>query len=244
MARLRQIKEFPRKIDGRVKETCYSFVLYPDSDAYNYSECIEWIKNNTTFYVIAEHNRDIDENGEYINKPHTHIYIQFNNPRYADNLADTLGINYEGIEFIKPKTEKGIIKYFTHTDKKSKEKEKIKYDWKEFITNRKLDKYFQIEEKEELTESEKISMLRNFILSFDGIIDGDDVNEYAINNGLWSEWRRSRNCLMDTIKKHNHWVQCYGEEEYEYQQFQKYKQIYKETNGVPVGFYRADNEPF
>lgn len=242
MGRAREYTEFPRKKDGRVKETNYSFVLYSSSESYDYESNLEWIRNNSSFYVFAIHDKDTDEDG-VIKESHTHVFVRFANPRYADKLAEQLGINYEAIEFVKPDTEKVIIRYFAHVTKKAKEEKKHKYEWKEFESNKDLSKYFP-SETDTMSESEKIKMLRDFIKSYDGIIDGDDVNEYALENGLWSEWRRSRNCLMDTIRKHNHWVQMYGEEQFEYQQFLKYKEMHKEVFGCPVGFRRADNEPF
>lgn len=240
MGRSREYTEFPRKKDGRVKETNYSFVLYPNSESYNYENNLEWLRNNSSFYVYAVHNQDTDEDG-VIKDSHTHVFVRFSNPRYADKLAEQLGINYEALEFIKPDTEKGIIRYFAHVTKKAKEEKKHEYNWKEFESNKDLSKYFP-SDTDKMSESQKIRMIRDFIRNYDGIIDGAIVNDFALDNNLWSEWRRSKNCLLDYIREHNHYVQLNGEEHFEYEQFLKYKKMYQEANGCPVGFSTIGNK--
>lgn len=243
MGRTRKNGTEARKQDGRVKETQYAFTIYPDSTSYNCQDVITYLKDKAKYYCFAIHDRDfLNKEEGLLKKTHIHVFVQFANPRYADNLAETLGLNLNDIEYVKSKI--AVLKYYTHKTKEAKTDGKTEYEWSSFDTNILEEDVFTQNQNKELTEIEKIKKIREYIKHFDGLINVSDVSDYCVENGLWSEWRRNQAILRAEIKERNHDFAQYDCNKYEYEQFLRYKKLFEEANGAPVGFYRADNVPF
>lgn len=92
---------------------------------------IEEFLNKTNGDIIAfiiNHDKDFDKNGELL-ETHTHIYLEYTNPRKISTVANLLQVETNFIEVIRNK--KGYLRYLTHMD----EKEKHVYDASEVYTN-------------------------------------------------------------------------------------------------------------
>ena len=96
--------------------------LKPVWDAQKINEFLNKTRGDITVFII---NHDKDENVE----PHTHIYLEYSNPRKVSTVANLLEVETNFIEVIRNK--KGYLRYLTHMD----EKEKHVYDASEVYTN-------------------------------------------------------------------------------------------------------------
>lgn len=84
--------------------------------------------NGDITVFIINHDKDINENGELL-EPHTHIYLEYSNPRKISTVANLLEVETNFIEIVRNK--KGYLRYLTHLD----EKEKHIYEAEEVYTN-------------------------------------------------------------------------------------------------------------
>jgi len=70
---------------------------------------------------IINHDKDTNEHGEVV-EPHTHIYLEYVNPRKVSTVANLLEVEPNFIEIIRNK--KGYLRYLTHMDQKDKHRYK------------------------------------------------------------------------------------------------------------------------
>lgn len=105
---------FPKE-DERYRT--FIFVLYKDSESYDYDEVINTIKGWCKYYAYIEHKAEKNET-----KDHTHVIIHFDNPRYAEGVSKKLGISVNYLQI--PLSTRGCIRYLTHIDYE----DKIQYD--------------------------------------------------------------------------------------------------------------------
>lgn len=84
-------------------------------------------KGDIMVYLI-NHDKDLNEQGEPA-ETHTHIYMEYVNPRKISTVANLLGVEANFVEVIRNK--KGYLRYLTHKD----EEEKHKYSDDEVYTN-------------------------------------------------------------------------------------------------------------
>ena len=77
---------------------------------------------------IINHDKDTNEDGEVV-EPHTHIYLEYVNPRKVSTVANLLEVESNFIEIIRNK--KGYLRYLTHMD----QKDKHRYNANEVYTN-------------------------------------------------------------------------------------------------------------
>lgn len=105
---------FPKE-DERYRT--YIFVLYKDSESYDYDEVINILKGYCKYYAYIEHKAEKNET-----KDHTHVIIHFDNPKYADTVSKKLNLPSNYLQI--PLSTRGCIRYLTHIDYP----EKIQYD--------------------------------------------------------------------------------------------------------------------
>lgn len=102
--------------------------------AWSSERIVDWLaehKGAFNAYVI-NHDRDVNEDGEIV-EPHTHFYIEYDNPRKVSTVANLLGVESNFIEIVRNK--KGMLRYLTHKDQETK----AKYDDEEVYTNADID---------------------------------------------------------------------------------------------------------
>lgn len=90
-------------------------------------EFLNRTRGDIVVYII-NHNQDTNELGERV-EAHTHIYLEYVNPRKLTTVANLLGVETNFIEIIRNK--KGYLRYLTHLD----EEDKHRYEASEVYTN-------------------------------------------------------------------------------------------------------------
>lgn len=101
--------------------------LKPAWDEKQIQEFLNRTKGDIVVYLI-NHDKDLNEQGEKV-EVHTHIYLEYTNPRKISTVANLLGVESNFVEVIRNK--KGYLRYLTHKD----EEEKHKYNDDEVYTN-------------------------------------------------------------------------------------------------------------
>lgn len=91
------------------------------------NEFLNKTKGDIMVYLI-NHDKDTNEQGELV-ETHTHIYLEYTNPRKITTVANLLEVETNFIEVIRNK--KGYLRYLTHLD----EKDKHIYEASEVYTN-------------------------------------------------------------------------------------------------------------
>ena len=91
------------------------------------NEFLNKTKGDIMVYLI-NHDKDFNEQGELV-ETHTHIYLEYANPRKITTVANLLGVETNFIEVIRNK--KGYLRYLTHMD----EEDKHRYQADEVYTN-------------------------------------------------------------------------------------------------------------
>lgn len=84
------------------------FVLYTDSDDYDYSKVLCDIVNNYEFAYIL-HDKDLDDNGE-LKKSHCHVMVNFKTPRKESFIKNRFCVKH--IESVS--SEKSYLEYMLH----------------------------------------------------------------------------------------------------------------------------------
>lgn len=101
--------------------------LKPAWDENKINEFLNKTKGDIMIYLI-NHDKDLNEQGEPA-ETHTHIYLEYTNPRKISTVANLLGVEANFVEVIRNK--KGYLRYLTHMD----EKDKHTYQVDEVYTN-------------------------------------------------------------------------------------------------------------
>ena len=101
--------------------------LKPAWNEQKIQEFLKKTKGDIVVYLI-NHDKDTSETGEQV-EAHTHIYLEYVNPRKITTVANLLGVETNFVEVIRNK--KGYLRYLTHLD----EEEKHRYEASEVYTN-------------------------------------------------------------------------------------------------------------
>lgn len=101
--------------------------LKPAWNEQQIKEFLNKTKGDIMVYLI-NHDKDLNEQGEPA-EIHTHIYLEYTNPRKITTVANLLGVEPNFIEIIRNK--KGYLRYLTHKD----EQDKHIYQAEEVYTN-------------------------------------------------------------------------------------------------------------
>ena len=102
--------------------------LKPAWDENKINEFLSKTKGDIIVFII-NHDKDIDNKTGELLEPHTHIYLEYTNPRKVSTVANLLEVATNFVEVIRNK--KGYLRYLTHID----EKEKHVYSADEVYTN-------------------------------------------------------------------------------------------------------------
>jgi hypothetical protein len=113
-------------LTGRV----FGASLKPAWNEQQINEFLNKTKGDIMVYLI-NHDKDLNEHGETA-ETHTHIYLEYANPRKITTVANLLEVETNFIEVIRNK--KGYLRYLTHLD----EQDKHRYQADEVYTNHNL----------------------------------------------------------------------------------------------------------
>lgn len=230
------MRNFPRKDKkGRIKETRYTFVLYPDSTSYDYNESILWLREHTLNYCFALHDKDfVQETGE-IKKAHYHIYAQFENPRLLDSVADNLSLHPNDIVCVNPDDTSGkgvesLIRYFAHDSQKARLDNKTPYDYHSFDSNMDLDSIFL---GQQTKQTIRFRQIIDYINEADFYISYKMITQFALENDCISELIRGNWVLRGLLNEHN-----------DHYQTEKYKRDFETQTLCDNSFTCADDVQF
>lgn len=165
-------------------------ILYPENE--QDMKTLEYITINFRYAYIV-HNKDTTEDGER-KKEHIHIIFEFENERSITSVAKELNVEEYDIEKIRSK--KGAIRYLIHKDTP----EKFQYEIDQIQTNMtNIESYF----KDRNTENEDMIKIITFLYGEKRKVMIFEVLSYALDNNLYSTFRRAGNQIIKIIEEHN-----------------------------------------
>lgn len=169
------------------------FILQNESKTYN--EDLQRVINGKYPYAFIVHDKDKHTN------VHTHVCIYVVNGCSLDNISKEYQHKKENIEIWD--TKRHMLEYIIHKN----ELEKYHYNVSEVFGTLKNDllKYLSSQSEE---ESNKI--LIDFIYSNDKYITLMELVRFALDNNIWSYFRRSSLIYIELIKEHNKFISSYN----------------------------------
>lgn len=175
-----------------IRSRCFHLVLYKeDLEQLRVIDTIEQHYN----YACILHDKDYsDKTGELL-KEHYHYILYFDNARTIKVLSEELQLkpNYIRTEELR----KGLLYliHYNHKDKYQYTVDEVEGPLKERLLN-----YLSSSIQNETTS---ITLLFNFINSFDGPIRLEELIPIVLQNNLWSFFRRSQLTWFKLIEEHN-----------------------------------------
>lgn len=188
----------------RSKNWC--LILYPDNESHceifaritnNYFSCATILHDQD--YVEGLHDNEFAENG--LKKSHWHILITFENARYFLPLCEELGLSPEDYHLLcECHSVKGYLKYMIHYGYD----DKYQYSKEELFCNddlyMKLVKAMKVDRVE---EEIRVKQIKKWIFDNDSLIDESDLFDFCVDNGYYSDYRRSSIIFHKLLLVHN-----------------------------------------
>lgn len=230
------MRNFPRKDKkGRIKETRYTFVLYPDSNTYDYNDSLSWLREHTLNYCFALHDKDVISDTGEIKKAHIHVFCQFENPRLLDSVANNLSLHSNDLVCVNPNDTNGngvdsLIRYFAHDTQKARLDNKTPYDYHSFDTNMDLDSIFL---GQQTKQTIRFRQIIDFINEADYFITYKMITQFALDNDCISELIRGNWVLRGLLNEHNDFIET-----------KLYKEEHQSYSDTISGFTLDDDIPF
>lgn len=180
------------KKQNEIRSRCYHLILYPDDE--KQVKIVDLIENEYNYAIIL-HDKDFIEGTTDYKKPHWHIILYFDNPKYLNSLAKELELapNYIRTDELR----KGL-EYLIHKN----HKDKYQYDVEEVSGPLKENLLSYLSNSIE-TEKTSTLYLYNIIDTFDGPISLKEIIPIIISQNLWSFFRRSQLTWFKLIDEHN-----------------------------------------
>lgn len=158
-------------------------ILYSEEE---YKRILTIIKDTMQWASII-HDKDIDEKGEKVGT-HRHLQIYSKIQKSISSWSKFLEIKENMIQTIRYKP--SAIQYLIHKNNP----EKYQYNKKDIESNFNINAYFKEEEK----ETGELKILIEFI-EITRDIKMSELLNYALNNNIWSTYRRNYTILKDYI---------------------------------------------
>ena len=171
-----------------IKSYTFAFILYKDSETYNYNAVIDYISSHFEKYAYIEHKAEGEDK-----KDHTHVLVHFENKRYKTSVAKELGIepNYIIKVNLKP-----YLRYLIHFDNE----EKIQYDIKEVKGTLKNMLIDSIKPNSEESNFKEIVL---YISKCERKISFQEITCYCLENDMYAVYRRNITAIKTLLKEHN-----------------------------------------
>lgn len=176
----------------------YFLLLYPEEDL-THKRALEIISEFYQYSSIT-HDRDVNfETGE-VKKSHTHVVLEFKNPRYLQALAKDLGIQENYLQLCK--NFDSCLSYLIHFD----EMEKFQYDIDDVKGPLKI-KLKKLLRKIGKDECDRMIDIFDIIDSHKGYLSTSSLNREMAKLGLWDVYRRSGSFILRHLDEHNYLCQ-------------------------------------
>lgn len=148
-------------------------------------------------WVYATHDKDINKDTGELIKEHTHLQIYGETQHSLKAWAKIIGKEEYEVQKIENKIR--AIQYLVHKNNPNK----YQYDLNIIRSNFDINDYF----KDKTKEGNEIYQIIEYIKNFKGIIKLSEILEYAINNNIWSTYRRNYSIIRDYIFEKNNLTQ-------------------------------------
>ena len=170
----------------------FCLILYEEDETH--LKALEKIKKSYDYAMIC-HDRDTNETGEVL-KPHYHVVLRFNNPKWNTALAEELEITENYIE--EARNLKRSLLYLIHFY----DEDKYQYEIKDVSgpLKTRLVEFLKTEGK---TESEKILEIFEEIDNMDDNINFKAFCKHIAKIGYWDVLRRSSGLIIRYLDEHN-----------------------------------------
>lgn len=185
------------------KNRKHCLMLYPEDSTH--MSALAYIERYFDYAYIL-HDRDVwteaDEkkNPEHkagtLKKPHYHVVVSFKSAKYNTGLAKELGITPNYIQ--ECRNFDLALEYLIHHNEETKHQYSL--DEVKGSLRRKLQDAMN---KDSMDETDKSFVIFSYITSADYEMTITEVAEYALNNRLWSEFRRGASIFIKIIDEHN-----------------------------------------
>lgn len=194
---------------------CFSVLLYPDSDSYDYESVLGKLGDAFEQFAYITHDRDFFistdtevKSGKHVEgelkKSHIHVVGRCSNPRTISSISKKLGIADNFIEYGKG-TFKKAVRYLVHLD----HCDKASYRNDEITSNFDHNIYLSI-----LSQADMAKGILQIIDKGDVTSKRDLLNR-CISEGLYSEYVRAYKLWMDIyletkiVNSNNEWRMNY-----------------------------------
>lgn len=184
------------KVSSKIKNErslYWNLILYPDEDI-SHKNALEYIQHHYSYAYII-HNKDIDQNGE-LKKPHVHCVIKFNNYRWKNAISEELNIPSNYLQ--KCNNLKSSLEYLIHFN----EDDKTHYNINEVFGDLKIKLEYYLQDRN-ITESEKVLQLIDFIDSYDDNLSVKDFIIFCCHKNMYDIYRRNAYSFNKILEEHN-----------------------------------------
>jgi len=170
----------------------FNLVLYEEDETHR--KALDIIQKSYDYAMIL-HDRDIDSEGN-IKKPHYHVVIRFQNPKWSTSLATELGITENYLE--ESRSLKRSLLYLIHFY----DSDKYQYQLSDVSGSLKsrLEEFTRNEGK---SEGEKILEILEEIDNVNGYIKYSLFVRHIARIGYWDVLRRSSALILRYLDEHN-----------------------------------------
>ena len=180
----------PHIIGNVIFESIYSIETYPESENRQFDVILSRLNKEfpEARVCYAKHDQDVKDDGSLV-KTHFEILFKFPRDKSINVVAAALEVPVSWIEWKKNWIRS--VRYLIHLD----HPDKFQYDPKIVVCSDNRDyKYLTMKEPDK--ETDNIAMLFDFIDSH-SYYSLKDLQDFALQNGLWSTFRRNYSILKD-----------------------------------------------
>lgn len=183
----------------QIKSRCWCLVLYPEDDSH--SACVDLLRKSGYAYALILHDRDTYTEGESEDhqagdpkKPHWHIVLRLQNPRWQEALAKELGINPNYLEPCRNRD--SALLYMIHDGYP----DRYQYDVSDVSGPLALNLAKLLVDDD---EGQRVKTIIQLIDNTPGRVYYRDLLLKACDNGLYGEFRRLGSGVKWLIEEHN-----------------------------------------
>lgn len=187
----------------------YNFcvVIYKDDENFDFQlsnlldyPCIYAIHDNDVFEEdVLNEDGSIKYHAGDFKKPHYHFVVKLKNASTISAFAKKIGVAENMVEPVK-KSLNGALKYLIHYGSENK----YLYDVSSVnSTDDKLMRKFLDLVTEDISESEKVMSIQDFIDSAPDYVDIGILGKYVLKINMWDAFRRNITYFMRLVDNHN-----------------------------------------
>lgn len=183
----------------KVRSRAWCLVLYPEDDSH--AACVDLLRKSGFAYALILHDKDTYLEGESegheageLKKPHWHIVLRLQNPRWRDALAKELGI---APNYLEPcRNRDSALLYLIHDGYD----DRYQYDVSEVQGPLALNLAKLLVDDD---EGQRVKTIIQLIDDIPGRVYYKDILLKACDSGLYGEFRRLGSGVKWLIEEHN-----------------------------------------